>query len=62
MENEYEFVAQCKKSQQITEDHWVVETPTLALTEKTTLEEIYRWYRRQLPQGHMEITVIQLQK
>jgi hypothetical protein len=57
-----EFVAQCEKSVQITESKWTVETPTLALTESTKIEEIYRWYRRHLPQGHMEIKIIQLQK
>ena len=61
MEKEVEFIAQCNKSQQITEDSWVVETPTLALTEETTVGEIYKWYRHHLPLGQMEIKVIQLQ-
>lgn len=59
---QYEFVVQCEKSVQITEDRWTVTRPTMALTEKTTMEEIYRWYRSHLHIGFMEITIIQLEK
>lgn len=55
-----EFIAQFQKSQQITEDSWEIVTPTLKVTESTTVGEILKWYSKHLPRSPMDVKIIQL--
>lgn len=59
MENE--FIAQFEAGEQITEDHWRLTRPTLKVTDKTTVKEIFDWFRNHQKQGDMEVKIIQTQ-
>lgn len=57
-----EFIAQFETSEQYTEQNWRVRTPTMNVTENTTIKELLNWYRLTEKVGHMEIKIIQTEK
>lgn len=55
------FVATFQTGEQYTEQNWRPINPTLAIGPETTVREIQEWYRTIIPEGRMEVRIIQLQ-
>lgn len=55
-----EFIVQFKLSMQIGKDDWEIYTPTLKLTEDTTIRDIHLWYRKYIQHDKMELKLIEL--
>ena len=65
MEKKYtsanDFIATYTDGIQISPDDWTTHSPTLKITESTTVGEIHNWWR-QNKVAPMEIKIIQLQE
>lgn len=57
-----EFSVSFKSNEQITPDDFRVISPTLKITETTTIKQILDWYRKFDKYSPMEIKIVQMQE
>ncbi len=56
-----EYIITFKTSYQIAPDDWNVINPTLKVNELTTVSEIDLFFRTHIPNGNLEVRLIQLE-
>jgi len=55
-----ELIAQFRTAQQISPDDWGVYHPTLKISQETKVSEIIKWYKKENPNGKVELRLIEL--
>lgn len=60
--NTNDFIATYTDGLQISPDDWTTHSPTLKITQETTVGEIHNWFRKQNKVAPMEVKIIQLQE